>query len=155
MSKFAHYSVPVTSKDTRECILYGVPTVEDDEGEALYVTLIVRPAWDINTDYANARIKTSKPRSKTMQRKGIQAQDMRAIRREDIPLYAQHVIVGWKNVFTAEKVPVEFTVADCKDFLESIPDQEFDEVREFCNSHVNWGIDPLDGEDIAGNSSSD
>lgn len=156
MGKFSHYSIPVTSTTTRECTLYGVPALDPEDGsEPLYATLICRPAWDINTDYANARIKVSKPRSKTMQKQGVKAQDMRAIRLEDKPLYAEHVVVGWKNVFDGNQQEVPFTKEDCKEFLAAIPDQEFDEIREFCNNHVNWGLNPLDGDELAGNSSSD
>lgn len=157
MGKFDHYKVEVTKDTTQECTLYGIMTGEDGEGEPINPILIVRPAWDINTDYANARIKVSKGRARSTAKKGVMAGDIRRIRTEDRPLYADHVVVGWKEgtVLDNKGKPVEFTQDDATDFLKAIPDNDFDELREFCNNHVNWGQDPLDGEDVVGNSSSD
>ncbi|MEO1208384.1 MAG: hypothetical protein AAFX78_02480 [Cyanobacteria bacterium J06638_20] len=151
MGKFDHYKVEVTKDTTQQCTLFGIALSEDVDGTAIHPVLTVRPAWDVNTDYANARIKASKGRSRTIQKKGIEARDIRTIRKEDVELYATHIVIGWVHVVDEDGEEVPFTAEDCRDFLASIPEAEFDELRNFCNDYQNWGMDPLDSEGIAGN----
>lgn len=154
MSKFGHLKTGVTKDTTRQYTMYGIQLGETGDGEPINPVLIVRPAWDINTDYANARIKVSAGRSKQMQKKGVSAGDIRRIRKEDMPLYAEHVVAGWveDTMIDEDGNTVAFTKDDVLDFLRSIPEQEFDDLRAWCNDYANWGQDPLDEEEIAGNS---
>ena len=156
MGKFSHLKTEVTKDTVRSYTMYGIQLGETEDGEPINPVLTVRPAWDINTDYANARIKVSAARSKQMQKKGVSAGDIRRIRREDIPLYAEHIVVGWNEdtVIDENGNPVKFTQEDLLDFLKSIPEQEFDDLRSWCNDYANWGQDPLDDEEVVGNSSS-
>jgi hypothetical protein len=77
------------------------------------------------------------------------------IRDRDRALFPKHVITGWENVRDVDGADVTFSLAACKEFIEALPPDMFDEVREFAGDLVNFRADVVDPEEVAKNSASD
>lgn len=118
------------------------------------VILEVLPATQQNEAYWNALVKS--PVTKKMAKGGVPtARQLAASQAEDVALFANHVIRGWKNVFDDAGVAITFTTAACLDFLqmllENAPDI-FGTIRGYVGDLGNFRDVTLDGEQLAGNS---
>lgn len=65
-------------------------------------------------------------------------------RREVREVWAGVVVVGWERVLGDDGKPVEFTIEDCRDFLESLPDDIVDRLYPWCGDAGNFrpDVDP-------------
>lgn len=109
--------------------------------------LVVKPATEVNKQYYNALLKRARKNARANPTVGVIAEN----RAEDRELYAQHIITGWGNMDEITD-DTTFNLQNCKDFLEALPDYEFDGLREFCSTPVNFiQGDSIDVETTAKN----
>lgn len=101
--------------------------------------ITVKPATEINKPYFNALLKRARRNTKVT----VSASLIADSRNEDRELYAQHIISDWANM---EQITddITFNLQNCKDFLEALPDYEFDSLREFCSNPMNF----IEGDSI-------
>tara|TARA_R110000796_G_scaffold41179_2_gene101987 strand:+ start:31228 stop:31683 length:456 start_codon:yes stop_codon:yes gene_type:complete len=151
MSKFAHLkSLAVNDGDTVEFSFYeieGVPTLD------------VAPATKANREFFNAVLRKSKEAARKLRSRRnqmpTQAQ-IDAVRREDVALFSEYIVKGWRNVVDSKGTEVEFSKEDCQEWLMEIPDDMFEELRDFCLDIRNFrqGSDEMEAaelEDLTGN----
>ena len=115
--------------------------------------LTVRPiAPTLNPAYTNAFVRASggARRIQAMQHRRLAATDFAGMSDEsrniDRDLYAEHVVVGWRDVVGADGKDVDFCKKDCREFLHHIDDYVFDELRAFCLEPGNF-VDVLSDDD--------
>lgn len=138
------------SSDMMSMIDFGLGNLEVNEGTTAEFevpgirtggkrpTLIVRPASEINRPYFSSALRKASKNVKRVQTHGIEVEDVKAARDEDRRLFPMHVIVGWKDLCNANKVPVPFSKAACAQFVSQLPDWLFDELRNFCSDVSNF-----------------
>ena len=103
-------------------------------------TLIVAPATDANKPFFNAQLKRSGKSIRQIQAGRITAGMIDNNREEDRDLYPRFVIKGWKDMLDANGKDVKFTPEDCADFIASIPDWLFDDIRTYCGNPQNFVV---------------
>ncbi len=113
--------------------------------------LMVKPATEGNKPFARAQLQRSNKRVRAAGARGVTLENLAANRDDDRELYPRFIITGWGNVFDVDQKEVPFSVKDCVDFLEELPDWIFDKVRLFCVEPGNFA-ETVDREDL-GNSS--
>lgn len=111
--------------------------------------LMVKPATEANKPYTRNQLKSSNKRIQRAAAKGISLETLEANRDDDRNQYPRHIIVGWDNVFDDNGEPVPYTVANCTEFMEALPNWVFDSLRSFCSQPTNFA-DTVD-EDELGN----
>lgn len=71
------------------------------------------------------------------------------------PLFAKHVIKGWKGIKEDGGKDVPFSPEDCLSFLEALPDSLFAEIYNYCIDEGNFrdarAVDELSDEAAAKN----
>jgi len=140
---FSNIKSEVTSSSTAQYEMYGI--------EGMEPVFTVRPAWEINSGYFNARLKTARPQTRAAQRKGVDAAMIKSLRNEDRGLYANHVVSGWTGVVDAKGKEVPFSKEACAAFLRQLPDGMFDDLRDFCSTEYSFDSNAIDAEDAAKN----
>ena len=112
-------------------------------------TLIVKQAGESNPPYFNALLKASARTARRALAGNIDAGTIAKNRAEDRKLFPKFVVQGWKDVVDDNGKAVPFTTEDCVDFLESIPDWVFDDLRNFCSTPANFmDITDITTEDV-------
>lgn len=101
------------------------------------VVLNVAPAGEPNKMYFAAFARWVIKQGKRATRGDI---DVLAKTRDmDRALYADYVVQGWENMPGGpDNTPVPFSKANCKQFLEKLPNHMFDRLREFCADLENF-----------------
>lgn len=118
MSKFAHLQKQNLTSDP-------VPyTLVELEGTP---TLMVKPATEANRPYYTGLLKSIGRRPK------LSVSAMQRTRNTDRTLYPKYVVVGWRDVTDSKGSEVPFSVEECQDFLQHLPDYIFDDLRSFCS----------------------
>lgn len=116
-----------------------------------YVFQVI-PATEANKPFFNALLKRARKTNKAVQAGAINANMIAQNRDQDRDLYANYIVKGWKNIVDVKGVPVEFTVPNCLEFLQALPDHVFDELRAFCGNLMNFvDEESLDAETTAKN----
>lgn len=105
----------------------------------------VKPSTEINKPYYNALLKRIRKNQRANPTVNIIAEN----REEDRQLFVQHIIVGWDNMKEITD-DTTFNKENCKDFLDALPDYEFDGLREFCSNPANF-VESIDKELAAKN----
>lgn len=136
MADFSHLRKHIGAEKTATYTFY------DLEGEP---TVSVRPATEENKDYHNALMRRQLSRSRKSARR-ITVDDLMRVRKDDIELYAQHIVKGWEGIVDAAGKAVAFSEATCKEFLTAIPTEILDDLRGFCADRHSF----LDGADADG-----
>jgi hypothetical protein len=111
--------------------------------------LMVKPATEANKPYTRAQLKSSNKRIQRAAAKGISLETLEANRDDDRSQYPRHIITDWGNVFDDNGDPVPYSVANCTEFMEALPNWVFDGLRSFCSQPTNFA-DTVD-EDELGN----
>lgn len=125
-------------------------TMVDVEGQPF---LNVRPAGEVNKPFFSEMVRRTKQAAKAVNAGSIGSELLAQNRDADRMLYAKHVIVGWGNVVDAEGKAVQFSEANCAEFLQQLPDWLFDRLRQFCTSIENFVDTPqIDTQAASGNS---
>ena len=124
------------------------------------------PATNINKPFLNAVLKQSKEaarKARALRKVKGKKQDEAATdaaiaraRKEDVELFVSFIVQGWEDVFNVEGEPVEFNEENCRDFLNAIPPEMFNDLRVFCLDIRNFrpDLDSMDSdeqEELSGN----
>jgi hypothetical protein len=100
------------------------------------VKLTVRPASEANKKYFNAVIQLSKKRSG--KKSSISLKSIEDDRKDDLPLFAKYIIVGWEDCVDANGNEVGFSTEECEEFLNHLPAYLFNQLRVFCSDITNF-----------------
>lgn len=101
-------------------------------------TLIGRHGGESNAPYANAVLKKSMKRQKMLKAGIMTVGTLKDNRDEDRALYPQHVLTGWRDVCDAKGVDAAYSKDAMAGFIAHLPDDIFDEVREFFGNAQNF-----------------
>jgi len=147
MTDFSNLSaLQITEDATAEFVFFGI------NGEP---TLSVRPATQENKPFFNAVLtKNKQAQRKAKGRRAVAptATTLAEARTADIELFVSFIVTGWTNVVDAKGKAVKFNKEVCKQFLEAIPGDMFDELRMFCLDIANFRLemDPDELEELSG-----
>lgn len=143
MADFSFLDQYEVGEDTRkEFPFYDIP---GKDGEP--ITLIVSPASEPNKPYFSALTRYAMKNRRTMNNNMNILEDTRNLDRK---LYAQYVVVGWKNVIDSSGADVAWNKKECAQLLEQLPNHYFDELREFCAELNNFSGVSLEDTEAAG-----
>ena len=117
----------VESTVTKELVLGDITTPEDSGP----VTLIGVFAGKSNRPFTNAVIRKNAMRLKSRRGKQVNFDTMVEARKDDEEIFAKHIITDWKNVFHDNGKKAPFNSENLAKLLTALPDDLFDEVREF------------------------
>ncbi len=135
-------SLQIAEDATTSFVFYGIA------GEP---TLDCRPATQENKPFFNAILlqnKQTQRKQKGRRAAAPTAQMLAEARAADIELFVSYIITGWTNVVDAKGKAVKFTKEVCKQFLNAIPGDMFDELRVFCLEIANFRVE-MDPEELA------
>ena len=135
ITKAAQVKQPVTADTTVEYELEGL--TRDP------IILMVTPATEENAPYFNASLRAA-GQSTGRGRKNVNVKMVKNVRNSDRKLYAQYVVTGWKNVQDTDGNDVVFTATSCQEFLSVLPNDYFDDLRDFCSDLRNFTADVID-----------
>lgn len=116
--------------------------------------LFLNPATEDNKGYFNALIKKMTATNLAKKRMGqtIRPEMVSENRKQDRELYAKYVVVGWENMVDVNNQPVEFSEQNCLDFLTALPNDMFDDLRNFASNLSNFRDDVVyDSEELEKN----
>jgi hypothetical protein len=127
MSKFSYFEkAKVSVNDTKK---FPLNDIENPDGSS--PTLILAPAAEPNKPYFNALLKKGGRSTRQVVSGKLTLELLQENRNEDKRLFPKYVIKGWENVFNSAGEPVEFSQAECEDFVNSMPDWLFDTIRNY------------------------
>ncbi len=107
--------------------------------------LILASATSANKPYYNAFLKNIGSKVRAVRSGVFNANMMDENRTLDRELYPRHVVKGWRDVSDASGRAAPFTLPNCKNFMDQLPDLVFDEVRDFAgNSASHTGTVEID-----------
>lgn len=101
-------------------------------------TLVIAPAAEPNKPYFNAMLKQSGSRVRRAARGKMDAGMIAESRAEDRVLFPQFVVKEWEDTVDEDGMEVPFTKDDCADFLNALPDDEFDDLRNYAATLDNF-----------------
>lgn len=122
-------------------------------------TLTVRPAGDTNPDFFNAALRANKKAQRAARGRRGQTPTPESIeraRQADITIFADTIVTGWSGVMDSDGNEVEFSRENLVQFLNAIPPDMFNELRNFCLDIDNFRdapeeMDEEELEDLQGN----
>lgn len=148
MADFSHLKVlEVTDDKTARYTLHQI-TVNNKTP-----TLIVAPATEANKPYFNALLKRSGKSVRAVRAGSVNTGMIEDNREDEQELYPKYIIKGWEDMIDAKGKDTVFSVAECVDFLNQLPNWIFDDLRQFCGNPANF-TELMDVEINAGNSPS-
>lgn len=148
MTDFSNLTaLQITEDATADFVFFGIV------GEP---TLQCRPATQENKPFFNQVLLKNKQAMRKLKGRRSQAptaQMLAEARVADIELFVNFIVTGWSNVVDAKGKAVKFTKEVCKQFLEAIPGDMFDELRVFCLEIANFRneMDPEELEELSKN----
>lgn len=111
-------------------------------------SLIVSPATRSNKAYFASLFKMGAGFQRRAASGNITPELAEKARNLQKPIYAKHVIKGWKGVVgtndDGEEGPVEFSTENCLELLKALPNFVFDGLLEFCENEANFSEDEID-----------
>ena len=144
MTNFGHLkNLEVTADRTADFSLHMI------EGAP---TLTMVAALDTNKGYFNASLKGSRKNIRSFRNGAMSAEMLEDTRDQDRTLYASHVIKSWSGVKDSTGKDVKFSIENCLQFLQALPNWLFDEIREFAGTPGNFIEDQINPEDVGKNS---
>lgn len=117
-------------------------------------TLIGKPATQDNKGYFNKLLKLSAKNARAVQAGNVTVEVFEENRAQDLELYPEFVITGWKDVVDGDTGrDVTFSQDECAAFLNALPNHIFDNVRNHFGNTDNF-VDFVDikVKEKAGNS---
>lgn len=145
---FGHLKQLEVVDRTARFTLHAIKLLSED---APAPVLIVRPASEANKGYFNALLKHSRTYAAQVQAGAVTESAIAENRKQDVALYAAHVVIGWENVVGADGSPVSFSKEACADLLGALPNWLFDDLRMFCGRPVNFLPESMNVEEKAKN----
>lgn len=128
----------IRSFDPAAAVPLPLPSISADLDSP--ITLLLRHAGNGNPGYMNAMLKSAQRATSG----GGLLLAIQQDRENDVDIFAEHVIVGWKNV-SWDGEPCTFSVTECARFLRELilppPDGRpdiFDRVRGFARNPENF-----------------
>jgi hypothetical protein len=115
------------------------------------VSLTLAPATEANKRFFNAMLRAGQKTFKKIRHGGVSSKTVSENRALAKKLFPEHVIKGWTGIVDTNCEPVAFTVQNCEDFLEQLPDWIFDEIKEFASDVANFVEAPESVEELAKN----
>lgn len=106
--------------------------------------LVLQPATEANKPYFNALLKQSGKSLANMRTGSINAKMAQERRDQDKELYSKFIIAGWGNLPDSDGNDVLFNKANCREFLDQLPDWIFDDVRSYATKPENFVADVFD-----------
>ena len=104
--------------------------------------LLIRPAGEKNKPYHNALLKrNAKLAARFRAGTKVNREMMKENREHDRALYGKFIIAGWEGIVDDSGVEVAFSPEVCSQFLRSLPDWIFDDIRQFAGSAANFLAD--------------
>lgn len=129
MSDFSYLeALDVTTDKTIEYPLHQITVNEKTP------VLLVAPATEANKPYFNALLKRAGKMARAMRTGNMTAAMLEDKRDEDKELYPKYVIKGWSDVSDATGKEVKFSKAECKSFIDQLPNWLFDDLCRFCEN---------------------
>lgn len=118
------------------------------------MVLQVLYAGEANKPYFNALLRENRHNVRKL-RGAVTPKFAEELRARDVELYAQHIVVGWRDVLNKDGQVVEFSQEACADLLRALPTFVFDGLRGFCSTASNFSERELDqdeeDEELSGN----
>lgn len=106
-------------------------------------TLIGKPAGQSNKSYFNALLKAGTKNAQALRAGKITSAMIDENRDKDRELYPQHVITGWEDMLDGDGTELTFNKKDCAAFFQHLPDEVFQQVRDFYDNSDNF-VEALD-----------
>lgn len=130
----------ITPQSTSKFIFY------DLQGEPW---LMVKPATEHNKPYFNALLKKNAGSRRARLNKVIDAAAIERDRAEARELYTTHVTnVGiWGNWIDDAGAPIPYSPAAMASLLQSLPAEQFDQLRLYCAELANFRSDVVSADD--------
>lgn len=148
MADFSHLSrLQVSAEKTCEYPIYDIDPLVGDKRP----TLILKPATEENRPYYNALLRRFGVTRRGMQLGKITPEMIEENRDSDRKLFAEFVIVGWRNVYDSAGKAVSFSKQECEQFLNALPRHVFDGIRNFAADPQNFA-EVIDAETTGKNS---
>lgn len=139
MANFSHLkSLNVSGTTVVEYPLYQL------DGNAI---LHLASASESNKGYFNALLRKAGRTAQAVKANAVNANTLKQNRDEDRVLYAKHVLKGWSGILDADSTEVPYNEENGEEFLQSLPDWLFDEIRNFASNVRNFIDSPIDVED--------
>lgn len=118
--------------------------------------LEVKPATEANPAYMRAMLKGSREAVRRLKAGDLSPEVLAENRARDKKLFPEFIVTGWpKAPVDASGAAVPFSKDACAAFLEALPYDMFNELRDYCSTMDNFRPeDSLDGserEAISGN----
>lgn len=136
----------VTEESTREFPLVGIVGVDGNTP-----VLIVRTAAQANKTMFNAVLKRRDKRARDVVSK-IDADFFEVSREDDRSIYAEFVLVNWRDLPDNDGKAVPYSRGAAKELMAKLPSHKFDRLRIFCQDTENFmARDEGISEDVAGN----
>lgn len=135
MSKFSHLKpLQVTVDDVVPYTFKGILV------NGVNPVLYVKPAAECNKPYFNEVLKTQGRKVSDVVEGNIDVGILAENRNQDRELFPKYIVDRWdmKTIIDSDGNQVEFSYENCKDFLDSVPNDEFDKFRHFCATLKNF-----------------
>jgi len=119
--------------------------------------LTVRPATEANPAYMRAMLKGSRETVRRLKSGDLSPEILEENRAKDRKLFPKFIIVSWDGVVDVDGKVVPFSPEACAAFIEALPYDQFNELRDFCSTLDNFrpegdgSVEDDDREAIAGN----
>ncbi len=142
MPKFSHlHKLDVNKQATA---VYELYQLEDTP------TLTLTPAFEVNKPFFNKQLQRSRKVASQVRAAGINAGMVSQMREEDKKLYPKYVIVGWTGIVDDKGQEVAFSKDVCAEWLACLPNDIFDDIRDFAGTPGNFR-EQIDAEEAAKN----
>lgn len=113
--------------------------------------VMVAPATRANRQFTTGQLTLALSYQRGGGKVRLSAEKVNQLRDQMRPLYASHILRGWGGIVDASGVEAPFTPENALSFLKALPDQEFDDLIEFCTDENNFRRMPFDVEEAAKN----
>lgn len=108
--------------------------------------LTVRPATEANPAYMRSMLKGSREKLRRLNAGDLSPEMLEENRARDRKLFPKYIIVGWDGVMDVSGAAVPFSPDACAAFIEALPYDLFNELRDFCSTIDNFRPQ-VDGDD--------
>ena len=105
----------------------------------------VARADESNQPYFNQLLRTQ-ARGRRAMRANINTGTLKRNRAEDRRLFPEFIGQRWGNVTDASGMPVPYDKEACRQFLEALPDEMFDDLRDFAANPYSF-VEQLPGDE--------
>ena len=91
----------------------------------------VKPATERNKPFFNSLLKRQRRGRRILRGGALTVDVIKRARDDDRELYSKYIATGWGNVVDVAGTAVDLSPDNCLAFLDAIPDESFDMLRDF------------------------